>query len=88
MLELVNEGVSVEVRTRRDHTVIPLAFLWRGQRFQIESWGRESSETEEGRTRRCHLVQTPGGDSWELCQDVATAQWTLTRHWAGMHRAI
>ncbi|MFC2030222.1 hypothetical protein ACFLWA_05780 [Chloroflexota bacterium] len=88
MLELINDRVSVEVRTRRDGRAIPMAFVWQGARFRVESWGRESGETEEGRAVRCHLVQTAGGDSWELCQDVETAQWTLTRHWAAKFRAI
>ena len=82
MLEFINEPVSVEVRLRQGETVSPLAFLWRGRRFQIESWGRESVKTWEGRTVHCYLVQTAGPETWELCRDTETAQWTLTRHWA------
>ncbi len=82
MLEFINEPVNVEVRLRRDETASPLAFLWRGRRFQIESWGRESIETRDGRTVHCCLVQTAGPETWELCRDKETAQWTLARHWA------
>jgi hypothetical protein len=88
MLELINEVVGVEVRVRGNETALPLAFVWRGQRYDIESWGRESSKMEGGRALHCHLVQTPGGDTWELCQDVEMARWTLVRHWAGRYRTV
>jgi hypothetical protein len=81
MVEFVDEPVSVEVRLRRDGTARPLAFVWRGRRFQIESWGREGIETREGKAVRCHLVQTTGLETWELCQNTETGQWTLVRHW-------
>jgi len=88
MIEFINEPVSIEAQPRRDETVRPLAFLWRGHRFQIESWGRESLETRDGRAVRCHLVQTAGPETWELCQDGETAQWTLTRHWARKYQVV
>jgi nicotinamide-nucleotide amidase len=84
--EFVNETVSVEIQLRRDETVRPVAFVWRGQRFKIASWGRESTKEQNERTLHCHLVQTSGGETWELCQDTEAAQWTLTRHWAGKLR--
>jgi hypothetical protein len=82
-VEFVNEPVGVETLVRQDGTGRPVFFSWRGRRFQIESWGRESTRTAGDQTLRCCLVQTPGPETWELCQDVETAQWTLTRHWAG-----
>lgn len=82
MVEFINEPVSVEVQLRKDETVRPLAFMWRGCRFQIESWGREGTETRGKNSMRCHLVQTAGPETWELCQEIETAQWRLTRHWA------
>ena len=88
MFESINEPVSVQVQARRDETVRPMAFVWRGRSFQIESWGRESTETREGRTTRCCLVQTSGSETWELCQDTETAQWTLVRHWATKYRIV
>jgi hypothetical protein len=88
MLEFIDEPVSVEVRLRRDQTVRPLAFVWRGCRFQIESWGRHGTETRGGRTLHCHLVQTTGPETWELCQDIETAQWRVSRHWARKHRVV
>jgi hypothetical protein len=88
MLEFINEPVTVEVRVPPDGTVRPLAFVWRGRRLQIESWGRESTETRDGRTLHCYLIQTPGPETWELCQDTETAQWLLARHWAERYRAV
>jgi hypothetical protein len=88
MVEFVNEQVGVEVQARRDGIARPLAFVWQGHRYQIESWGREGAETREGRSMHCHLVQTAGLETWELCQDTETAQWTLTRHWARDARIV
>jgi hypothetical protein len=86
MVEIVNETVSVEVRLRRDGSARPVAFMWRGRRLEIVSWGREGSEEREGRTVHCYLVQTAGPETWELCQDAETAQWTLARHWSPKYR--
>jgi len=80
-MEFVNEAVSVEVRLREGQSALPLAFVWRGGRYQIESWGREGDETYQGRTWHCHLVQTAGPETWELCRDTETAQWMIARHW-------
>jgi len=88
MVEFVAEAVSVEVQVRSDGEVRPLAFSWRGRGYQIESWGRHGVEVRDGRSLHCYLVQTPGGDTWELGQDTETAQWLLMRHWAVRHRAI
>jgi hypothetical protein len=88
MLEFIDEPVSVEAQLRPDGTPRPLAFLWRGRRFQIESWGRESAETRGDREVHCHLVQTAGSETWELCQDKETAQWLLTRHWTAKRRVV
>lgn len=82
MIEFINEPVIVEGQVRPDQTMRPLAFVWRGRRYAVLSWGREDTKTQEGRTVSCHLVRTAGFETWELCQDAETAQWTLARHWA------
>ena len=81
-VQFVNEIVSVEVTPRRDGESRPLAFIWRGQRLHIESWGRDGPKALRDRAVNCHLVQTAGPETWELCQDIETAQWTLVRRWA------
>ena len=88
MVEFVKEPVSVEVQVGRDGTARPVAFAWRGHRYLIESWGRESRETSEGCVLHCYLVQTAGFETWELCQDVDRGQWTLVRRWTGRHRPV
>ena len=88
MVEFVNELIGVEVQVRRDGKNRPLAFVWQGRRYQIESWGREGIETRDERSMHCHLVQTAGPETWELCQDTETAQWALTRYWARDPRIV
>jgi streptogramin lyase len=88
MIEFIGEPVTVEVQLRRDEAVRPLAFHWRGRRFVIESWGREHTATQDNQSLHCFLVQTSGWETWELCQDTETAQWTLNRHWARKSRAV
>ena len=88
MVEFINESVGVDVQTRPDGGATPLGFVWRSRHYQIESWGRQAVEAKDGHTWRCHLVQTAGGHTWELCQDTETAQWRLTRHWAGGPQAV
>jgi hypothetical protein len=88
MVEFINEPVSVEAKARHDGVFLPLAFVWRGRRYQIESWGRESAEVREGRSVHRYMVQSTNLETWELCLDTETAQWTLTRHWARKHLAL
>ena len=81
--DFVREGIRVESRLRPDGTELPLAFMWEGQRYEIVSWGRESTRNQEGRDVRCYLVQTTGPQTWELCQDLMLGQWILARRWPG-----
>lgn len=82
-LAFVNEPVVVEVRGKKGEDMVPLAFVWGGRRFEIDSWGREDLAVKSGRSLRCYLVQTAGGETWELCHDAESCQWMLTRHWHG-----
>jgi len=83
MVEFINESVGVDAQMRPDGTATPLGFAWRSRHYRIESWGRQGVETKDGHTWRYYLVQTAGGETWELCRDIETAQWRLTRRWAG-----
>lgn len=88
MMDYINEPVSVEVYARPEGAVRPLAFRWRERRYEIESWGREATRTQEGCDVRCYLVQTAGPETWELCRDLDTGQWTLTRRWPSKYRVV
>jgi nicotinamide-nucleotide amidase len=88
MVEFINELVGVDVQMRPDGTATPLGFAWRSRHYRIESWGRQRDETKDGHAWRCYLVQTAGGETWELCRDIETAQWRLTRRWAGRPQAV
>jgi hypothetical protein len=88
MVEYINEPVSVEVRFYESQNARPLAFVWKGHRYQIESWGRDNAVIREGRAVQCYLVQTAHQETWELCQDKETAQWVLARHWAERYRVV
>lgn len=87
-IEFIDEPASVEVRLRGDGTVVPMAFVWRGRRYLVEAWGREGSRDRQGQSWHTYSVQTSGLETWELAQDKETAQWTLTRHWAGKHHIL
>ena len=88
MVEFINAPVVVEVHLRSDGALQPLAFVWRGQRFQVRSWGRESEEMRGGQVVRCYLVQTAGSKTWELCHEKETAHWLLVRAWAVGPRTV
>lgn len=88
MVEFIDEPVSVDVQVRSDGTATPFGFAWRSRHYRIESWGRQRTETKDSRTRRCYLVQTAGGETWELCRDMETAQWRLVRHWGSGPQAV
>ena len=88
MLEFIDREVPVEVHAEPDGRLRPLAFWWQGQRLVITSWGRESQEEQNGRAVHLYLVQTAGPETWELCRDVASGQWTLTRRWRSKYQAV
>jgi PncC family amidohydrolase len=88
VVEFVNEAVSVETQLRRDGTPSPQAFVWRGRRFEIVSWGREGTTTRDGSACHYYLVQTPDRESWELCQDTETGGWMLARRWPRRGRTV
>jgi hypothetical protein len=88
MIEFINEPVAVEAKLRPGQAMRPMAFVWRGRRYAIISWGRESTNALDGHKVHCHLVRTTRSETWELCQDTKTALWTLTRHWARTCRNV
>ncbi len=88
MVEWVNTAVPVEVQILADGTARPIAFFWEQRRFSIVAWGRTRHGVPNGEEVDCHLVQTDGPETWELCYHKKTAQWTMVRHWAGRSRIL
>ena len=48
MVEFLNEPAVVEAQPRSDGPSRPVAFIWRGLRHVVASWGREGAETYDG----------------------------------------
>jgi len=81
MMRFVEQPVSVEARFEADGTITPLAVLWEGQYWPIESVGRRWEEGDPPHRRRCFLVMLPTRCTLELKLDTATLRWTVTRVW-------
>lgn len=88
MVEFVNEPVMVEAQPRPDQPPRPLAFVWRGMRYAVASWGREGAETHDGETFYCYLVQTEGAETWQLCRHEADGTWMVRRRWPRGPQAV
>jgi hypothetical protein len=80
-IEYPNEPIGVEARLDQDGRWVPLAFVWRGQRYHIQQWGRQHTEEAGGESRHHFLVQTEDQDTWELCYTEGRGEWRLLRHW-------
>ncbi|OGO18498.1 MAG: hypothetical protein A2Z14_19865 [Chloroflexi bacterium RBG_16_48_8] len=71
----MTEPIPVEARFEPNGTLIPLAFEWQGQRFTIESHGRQ---WEENGTHH-FLVMVAGDRVFELVYLHEENQWELRR---------
>ena len=82
LVEAPNEPIAVEARFAAGGEATPLAFVWRGQRWVINAWGRQWTETHGQQRVHCFLVQTTvGGSTFELAYDPTEASWRLRRAW-------
>lgn len=88
MLQFINEPVFVSSTQDKHGTPMPQTFAWQGRTHTITAWGRSDVKMCDDRRIRCHMVQTSDLETWELCQDAETAQWTLMRHWAARGRIV
>jgi hypothetical protein len=85
-------GEPVEVQTREDGR--PVSFAWRGRRYAVSAvqehwlvnrdWWREPAPVPlppELQFWRVEAAAGPGqpAGTYELCQDIAAATWTLRR---------
>ena len=71
----MDETVIVEARFEPDGVIIPLAFIWRDQRYRISDLGRQW-ETE---AERHFLVMTPSREVYELVFLLPEYSWRLRR---------
>ena len=74
-------GDAVEMLARR-HGYFPLAFRWRGQRFQVEAVERcwtVARRSRRGRVERRFFQVRCAGGSFELYRDLVAGTWHLRR---------
>jgi hypothetical protein len=71
----VNEAIAVEARFEEDGVIHPLAFMWRGKRYQVASLGRYWEQDGEHR----FLVMTHGEQIYELAYLPTESAWRLRR---------
>ena len=67
--------IAVEARFNPDGSLQPLAFEYKGRRYQPLSHGRQWEQ--DG--RKHFLVMTPGREVFEICYLPSQAQWRLVR---------
>jgi len=77
----VGEPVLVEARFPAEGRAEPVAFSWRGRKYQIVDTGRTWDEVVDGQSWQCQLVRTAAMETFELRLDVQGARWVLARAW-------
>jgi hypothetical protein len=88
MVEFLSEPAMVETQPRREGPPRPVAFVWRGLRYVVASWGREGEETYDDDAFYCFLVQTEGPETWQLCRHEADGVWIVRRRWPRGPQAV
>lgn len=78
---LVEEPINALVRVMGDGNVRPTSFLWRDRTRYVNHIGRQWEERQAGKTIRHYLVQTVDENTYELCLDPATNDWSIQRAW-------
>jgi hypothetical protein len=74
-IERMDEPIEVEARFLADGGILPRAFRWQGNEYEIAAVGRHW--TEEGERR--FLVMTPDERVFELAFRMEDAVWRLRR---------
>jgi hypothetical protein len=72
-----NEVVTVEAHLLPNGKVQPIAFTWRGRRWQVSGLGRQWDDADG----RHVLVTTPDQSRFELCLASDQGSWQLLRAW-------
>lgn len=78
---LVEEPIQTLVRVLVDGSVRPTSFLWRDRTRYVNSVGRQWEERQAGKTVRHYLIQTVDENTYELCLDLASNEWSIQRAW-------
>lgn len=71
----MTESIPVEARFESDGSLQPIAFEWQGQRFEIESHGRQWEE----HGMQHFLVMVPRNQVFELVYHKEESLWRLER---------
>jgi hypothetical protein len=71
----MHEPIAVEARFDPDGRIVPLAFLWKGQRIPVHTQGRQWRD--EGAYH--FLVMDPGQQVYELVFSPSDSTWKLVR---------
>jgi hypothetical protein len=71
----MTESIPVEARFEADGSLCPIAFEWQGQRFAIQSHGRQWEE----HGAHHFLVMVSGNQVFELVYLQEENQWQLER---------
>ncbi len=87
-IEYLDEPIGVSARLDQDGRWLPLTFVWRGQQYRIQEWGRQHTDEVDGQLSHHFLVQTEGQDTWELRYTEQNGEWRLLRLWRKSYLAI
>jgi hypothetical protein len=71
----MDETIVVEARYDATGEIVPQAFIWRDQRYQISDLGRQWVTEDE----RHFLVMTPNREVYELAYLITESKWRLRR---------
>ena len=80
-MKFVDIQTAVEARFDEEGRVTPTAFHWQGREVRTSDVGRRWTEPHGPHQIRHYLVMTPGQDTFELCLDMGTLRWKITRVW-------
>lgn len=78
---VVEEPINTLVRVLPDGTIRPTSFLWRDRTRYVNNIGRQWEERQGGKTVRHYLIQAVDNNTYEICLDVTTDEWSMQRAW-------
>ncbi len=82
MFESMSDPVDV-LTAFTDGKLQPLRFRWHGRVIRVGKVSGEWTRREGQALLRFFAVESPSGETYELCFDPRGAKWTLVRAWSG-----